>query len=356
MKNDIFQLFLPLKKFQMKHWLIFISLLTAFSGFSQVRKVKTFPMKIKKQHKDIKFSSQSIRYSIRKAKIENTFWYSFNNFGLNMSEVAFSNWEAGGINSISILADAKFRRRFVKEKYFWDNELLVNYGVNIRENEQMQKTDDRLVINSTFGYKASEKSHWYYSAKFSFNSQFANGFKYPNRKERISKFMAPAYIFIGVGGEYAPKGKDLMIFTSPITLKSTFVLDQKLADKGAFGVEPALYDSQKKLIKHGKKISSEVGILVSGHWNTKVYQNMNLTNRFSFYSRYDKNFGNIDVDWEANLQMKINDYVQAKLGFHIKYDDDVKFFEGTLPNGKKYFYGARIQLKQILGIGLSYRF
>ncbi len=83
---------------------------------------------------------------------------------------------------------------------------------------------------------------------------------------------------------------------------------------------------------------------------------MRLENVFNFYGDYLNKFGNIDIDWEANLNLKVNDYVQARIGLHIKYDDDVKFFSYTDPNGQVQKYGARTQLKQLLGVGLSYTF
>lgn len=337
--------------------LISISLcfLTLFAT-GQVRKVKTKMRPIEIKTEAVRIDKQAVKYRFQQINLQNTNWYSFNSLGLNMSEVAFSNWNAGGVNSISILADAKFRRRYAKTRYFWDNELLLNYGVNIQEGEQMRKTDDQIVLNSSFGYRTSAISDWFYSAKLTFNSQFANGYKYPNREKPISQFMAPGYLYIGVGAEYAPKRQDFTMFVSPLTLKSTFVLNQDLADAGAFGMQPAQYDASKKMIAHGKRNQSEVGALISGNYNTKIFENIAMTNRFSFYSQYNKNFGNIDIDWEMTLNMKVNDYVQARLGTHLKYDDDIKFKEGIAPNGQKYLYSPRIQFKQILGVGVSYKF
>lgn len=340
----------------MKYLFSFVLFCFTLSVTAQVRKVKTRVRPIQIKTEAVKVDKQAVKYRFQQIDLQNTHWYSFNSLGLNMSEVAFSNWNAGGVNSISLLANAKFRRRYMKTRFFWDNELLLDYGVNIQEGDRMKKTDDQIVLNSSFGYRTGSISDWFYSAKLSFNSQFANGYKYPNREKAISQFMAPGYLYMGIGAEYAPKKQDLTLFISPLTLKSTFVLNQDLADAGAFGVEPAKYDAGKNLISHGKKIQSEVGVLISGNYNTKIYDNITMSNRFSFYTQYNKNFGNIDVDWEMVINMKINDYVQARLGTHIKYDDDIKFKEGISPTGQKYLYGSRIQFKQLLGVGVSYKF
>ena len=81
-----------------------------------------------------------------------------------------------------------------------------------------------------------------------------------------------------------------------------------------------------------------------------------MSNQLSLYTQYDKSFGNIDIDWQLSLDMKINNYLQARVGTHVKYDDDVKFKQETLPNGTKHLYSPRVQFKQILGVGIKYRF
>lgn len=339
----------------MKVKYLFFLLFATFASFAQVKKVRIKERDVKIKIEPVRIDKQALKYFFHKFEVQNAAWYKFHSFGLNMSEVAFSNWSAGGVNSVSILADAKIRRRYRKARYFWDNELLLNYGINLRDKEQMRKTDDRIVLNSTFGYRTSDVSDWYYSAKFSFNSQFANGYNYPNRENPISKFMSPGYVYLGLGADFSPTKPDLAIFISPLTLKSTFVLNQELADAGKFGVEPAEYIGGNR-IKKGKNIQTEVGALLSGTWNTKLYENITMDNRFSFYARYDKNFGNVDIDWESVVNMKVNDYIQARLGVHIKYDDDVKFKERINASGKKQAYSPRVQLKQILGVGFSYKF
>lgn len=85
-------------------------------------------------------------------------------------------------------------------------------------------------------------------------------------------------------------------------------------------------------------------------------ENINLNTNFTIYGDYLKKFGNIDIDWETNLSLKVNNYVQARLGIHLKYDDDVKFYSYKDPQGQTHRYGARTQFKQLLGVGVLYTF
>ena len=324
---------------------------------AQVRKVRPKVMPPVIQIKTVDFSKNELSYTFEKIKLQNERWYKYNAIGLNMSEVAYSNWNAGGINSITFLADVKFRRRYLVENFFWDNELVANYGINSQKGESLRKTDDQVSFTSSYGYRTGFRD-WYYSAKLTFNTQFSDGYDYPREPddEPISRFMAPGYLYIGIGAEYAPEDGKAALFVSPLTLKSTFVMDQKLADKGSFGLPMAEYDNAGNLIKHSKRSVTEVGFLVSGKHEMELYENVNMTNQISLYTQYDKSFGNIDIDWQLAVDMKINNFLQARVGTHLKYDDNIKFKEETLPNGSKRLYSPRVQFKQILGVGIKYTF
>ena len=80
-------------------------------------------------------------------------------------------------------------------------------------------------------------------------------------------------------------------------------------------------------------------------------ENIALSNNVTFYTDYLNSFGNVDVDWELNFNFKVNSFVLAKLGSHVKYDNDVKFTE-TNVDGEEITMGARTQWKQQLGIGV----
>ena len=81
-----------------------------------------------------------------------------------------------------------------------------------------------------------------------------------------------------------------------------------------------------------------------------------MINRIGLYTDYLNNFGNIDVDWELIFKFKISDLFQANIGAHLIYDDDIKFVEDRDDDGVPETYGARVQLKQQLTIGVLYIF
>jgi hypothetical protein len=283
-----------------------------------------------------------------------TYWTKSNVVGLDINQVAFVNWSVGGNNSVAGLAKGAFIRKYTKGLLNWNNELILKYGLNSQEGQEMRKTDDQIQMNSTFGYRTDTVSNWYYSAKFTFNTQFANGYAYPNTDTEISAPFAPAYIFLGVGTEYIRKDLGLTAYFSPVTDKTTLVLNQMLADKGAFGVDGAIYDSEGNKIRDGKKSRTEIGMLVTNQIKRPIFKNIAMDHRISLYSDYLNNFGNIDVDWQLSLDMTVNEYVKANIGTHLIYDDDIKATEER--DGAVVTVGPKLQLKQMLGLGLSYTF
>lgn len=281
-------------------------------------------------------------------------WEKKNAVGFDISQIAFMNWSAGGNTSISGLLKGDFSRKYSNQNIKWLNELILRYGVNKQDGVELRKTDDAFQLNSTFGYRKDTISNWYHSAKFNFNTQFTNGYSYPNTDKAISKPFAPAYLFLGIGAEYVNKVKKYSLYLSPLTQKTTMVLDQTLADQGSFGVDKATYDANGNLISKGKKSKNELGALVSGIHKNEVYKNITLENKLSLYSDYINNFGNIDVDWQMSLDLTVNEYVRANIGSHLLYDDDIKAKEEI--DGKQVTLGPKVQLKQLLGVGLVYLF
>jgi hypothetical protein len=281
-------------------------------------------------------------------------WTNKNKVGFDLSEIAFVNWNAGGTSSISGLFKGHFIRSRSDINSEWLNELLVRYGVNKQDGIEMRKSDDEFRFNSTFGYRKDTLSNWYFTSKFNFRTQFTNGYKYPDTDNPISKPLAPAYTFLGVGADYFNKEKKFNIYISPLTFKNTLVLDQKLADKGAFGVSKATYDSEGNLITRGRKSRTEIGFLFTNYYKKEVWKNITMENRLSLYSDYINNFGNIDVDWTLQFDLVVNKYVRTNIGMHLIYDDDVKNIDEI--NGEQVVSGAKIQIRQSLGVGLEYVF
>lgn len=286
-----------------------------------------------------------------------SFWEIENSFGINLSEVAFVNWNAGGDNAVSGLGFLKLARKYKFNNFQWDNNLDLRYGLNAQDGRKLRKTEDVIRLSSNLGFRKDTISNWFYSVQLNFNTQFSNGYKYPDRDNPISRFMAPGYLLLGAGTSFITKDQRFNLYMSPLTQKSTFVLDQGLADNGAFGVQKAILDENGNVITPGENHMMELGILITNNINYTIAANIALKSRLNLYTDYLDDFGNIDVDWELNLDMKVNKYISTSLGTQLIYDDDIRFDVVQSDNGAIIDPGIpKIQFKQVLGVGVLYSF
>lgn len=268
-------------------------------------------------------------------------WKFGGNASINFSQVSLSNWAAGGKSSASGTFLFNSFANYQKGKISWENSLDLGYGLMKEEDSQSVKTDDKIDFSSKFGLKGKGKI--FYSALFNFRTQMADGFKYPDRDNRISTFMAPGYFTLALGADYKPNDK-FSLFVSPVTGKMTVVTDDVLSDEGAFGVDP------------GKKSRGEMGAFLKTQFKTTVVENVSLETKLDLFSNYLDTPQNIDIHWDILLNMKINDYLSANLITNLIYDDDVSIAIDKDGDGVIDEKGPRVQFKELFGVGLSFKF
>lgn len=261
--------------------------------------------------------------------------------GLNFTQVSLSNWSAGGSNSISGLALFKYSANYKDQKNSWDNFLDLAYGLSQEGEENPRKSDDKIDISTKYGRFAFK--NWYYSALAGFRSQFSKGYNYPNDSVAISNFLAPGYLTVALGMDYRPND-NLTILASPCAGRLIIVNDDSLAAIGAFGVDSA------------KTTKLEVGAMVRVLFKKDIIENVGLINKLELYSDYMGDVSKVDINWEITLNMKVNEYISANLSTHLIYDEDTKIGIDSNGDGSIDTYGPRTQFKEVLGVGLSYKF
>lgn len=268
-------------------------------------------------------------------------WNTGGRFSLGFSQVSLSNWSAGGESSVagngllSLFADRGINN------WTWNNTLDIGYGMQRREGERVRKTDDRIELLSKIGLEASED--WNYSGLLNFRTQMAPGNDYPNDEVTISNFMAPGYLLGALGMDYQPD-PNFSVFISPLTAKLTFVLDQDLADMGAFGVDP------------GDNLSAELGSYIRADYRLAITEDIMFRTKLDLFSNYLDKPQNLDVNWETRLELNITQYISASLGTHLIYDEDATIITTDPDTGEPIKLGPRVQFKQLLTVGIGFSF
>ena len=181
------------------------------------------------------------------------------------------------------------------------------------------------------------------------------GYNYPDDSTEISTFLAPAYVLGAIGMDYKPN-EVFTLFISPITMKMTIVNDQTLADAGAFGVEAAEYDDSGNLTKNGLSTRSEYGGYLRALFKKDIMKNVNLQTKLELFTNYTEEPTHVDVNWEVLIAMKVNKFISATISTQLLYDHDIDIAVDTDGDGNIDAAGPRTQFKEVLGIGLSYKF
>ncbi|MBE9468072.1 MAG: DUF3078 domain-containing protein [Bacteroidetes bacterium] len=282
-------------------------------------------------------------------------WKKGGTVSLNLTQVSLTNWSAGGQNSISGNGLVSLFAHYKKGVNSWENYLDLAYGtLKQGKNDNWWKTDDKINFTSKYGRKAF--SNWYYAGLLNFNTQMTDGFNYPNDSTVISGLMAPGYVLGAVGLDYKPID-NFTVFISPFTSKFTIVTNQTLADAGAFGVEQAVIDpSTGNIIKAGLNTRSEIGGYIRIYYKKDVTKNIGIQTKVDLFANYQNNPQNIDVSWEVLVSMKVNKYISATISTHLLYDDDIDIAVDNNDDGIVDKFGPRTQFKEVIGVGLSYKF
>lgn len=242
-----------------------------------------------------------------------------------INQANFNNWLAGGQNSISGNFGLNYDFNYKSDTWNWDNKVIAGYGLTKLKGQDVHKSDDRLVLNSLVGKKAS--GDWYYSLFFNFQTQFDSGFDVVSGI-KTSHFFSPAYFQFGPGMLWK-KSDNLKVNIAPATSK-LIVVHPHFTELGpSFGVE------------QGDSSRYEFGVALNGYYKFNAMENITVENILNLYSNYLEDSQNVDLDYTLNIVMKINKFMSTNLSFQTVYDDNA--FPG-------------FQTREVIGIGVNYGF
>ncbi len=308
------------------------------------------------QQEIIKHDFNTLRPSYELEKVQSKYkietpWNMGGNGDLGFTQTYQENWKKGGKSAISMLMVLKGFANYSDKKIKWENsgEIRngwIKLGNQDESDNRIQKNDDKFELTSRFGISAFKK--WYYSAELNIQSQFFNGYKYPDRENPISSFLAPSKTLFKIGLDYKPN-KNLSIFLSPITSKTVFVRDTVNIDQTNFGVA------------EGKKRFWEPGLNADVKFKHEIDKNITYETKYKMFVNYTSPFSKFDIDWENQLKVQFTDHINMQLMFHMLYDDNVLFTKyddnGEAlknPDGSAQ-KETRIQLKELITVGFTYK-
>ena len=281
------------------------------------------------------------------------------NYGLNINQLALSNWAAGGENSWAGKAFANFSLVYHKKRFEQKFIGSFAFGISRFADKRLEKQDDKIDL--TYSLSLNSKSRWNITTVATFNTQFADGYKYPNDSTVISTFFAPAYLTLSAGYTYKTKNERFQIFLSPMAGKVTFVFNQDLADAGNFGVKKGYYDQDGDWIL-GENIAVALGVNVIINYKQPIGKSityLTLLNGFYNYTeKRDDDLLRLDFNWENTINFAISKHLTTILFVNLKYDHNTTFPVYETIEGVETVVDnvPKLQLKESIGIAFVHNF
>lgn len=309
------------------------------------------------------------------------YWNTSLQTKLDFGQTSLTNWAAGGYNTLSLKTFIDGNANYSKDAMFWNNRLQLDYGFLYSADKPiLQKSDDRIYFESKWGYQA--KKALYYSAEFSFRSQFSNSWEYkssvpegldpdkteswkdPGSRTLKSGLLSPAYTNLALGLDYKPL-KWLTANFAPLT-GGFVIVDDPLLRK-SYGqpfrkeyentAEADLPKDEAGNISGScyKKAKFEFGAQLKVDFKVNINDNFAFSSQVVLFSDYLDEPQNFRVNWDTRIDWKLARFFSFTIATNMIYDDKVMIKNDKdldrYPDGKQ-----RVQFKESLSFGFVYTF
>ena len=333
------------------------------------------------------------------------YWSTSLKTQINVGQTGLSNWAAGGDNTVSLAAFIDGNANWKKGEMFWNNRLQLDYGFLYASSKPLlQKSTDRIYLESKWGYKAPSTKHLYFSANYDFKSQFSTGYDYKTpavpatyadgtpvpegtkldqldlkhqrqlwRDARVlkSNFLAPAYTNLALGLDYVPT-KWLSVNLAPLTGGFVIVRDAALRESYSMGYKKA-YDAdnfdkltaeQKAAFEAAKADKGNNPAAYGDYFRAAKFEfgaqlkldaKVNVNDNFAYSTQVVLFANYLDIDhcprinWDNRIDWKLAKYFSLTLTTNLIYDDTIMIADKDDNDPK-----ARVQFKESIAFGFTY--
>lgn len=218
--------------------------------------------------------------------------------GLNLAQIAFTNWTAGGDNALSWTLGLDGKSVNDQEQTNWANSYKFAFGQARISDAGLRKTDDKIELESVLTYKLSQYVNPY--AAVTFKSQFAPGYKYKagpaGSDVKVSQFFDPAYLTQSVGAGWW--------VNKEVKTRLGFGLRETLSDKFGFA------DDAKTAGYESSKVEGGLESVTDVDW--KLAENILFTSKLEAFAPF-KTIDRVDLRNENKLVMQVNKYITTQL-------------------------------------------
>ena len=298
---------------------------------------------------------------------------------IKFGQTSLTNWAAGGDNTVTLQAFIDGNANYKKDDLFWNNRLQLDYGfVYASSKPILQKSDDRIYLESKLGYKTENMKKFAFTVNYDFKSQFNTGYDYktpatPDGFEKLedmpmdqlvdawkdarvvkSGFLAPAYTNLAVGIDLKPANW-ISLNIAPVTGGVVIVRDELLRQNYGMNLKKEYETADLSQVpsadlgSYYRSARFEFGAQIKADIALKVNDNFSYTTQLVLFSNYLDKPQNIRVNWDNRFDWKLAKYFSLTLTTNLIYDDKVKIYSEKLG-----YATQRVQFKESLLFGFSW--
>lgn len=280
------------------------------------------------------------------------YWALSSEFDLGFNQTGLWNWAAGGYNTLTLSLGIDAKANYSKGLMSWNNRLQLNYGFlwSADKRNLLQKSNDRIYLESKWGYKTSKDSKWNYTASFSFRSQFTDSYdKYvqdPDTKlwtgTLKSGFLSPGYTDIALGMEWRPNDW-FSLNIAPLTGGFTICEEQSL--RKSYGMKLRGEDLDPTVGSNYRSFLFQFGAQMKADLNVAINDKFTYYTQLILFTDYlDQPFKHNRVNWDNKITWNAAKFFKIAFNTWMIYDPIVEF-DGV---------ASKVQFKEFFSISFNY--
>lgn len=311
-----------------------------------------------------KFDDQKVK----PAKIDTSYWSVPKEIRLDLALHSVSkNWyQSDNRSSIRINMYSLINANYIREFTKWNNTFDVRLGFLWEDAGKLADGARNLTVNQNYlrletqyGVKLVRRFDFVANAKLV--TQIMPSYE-KNTSDRPNKtFMAPGVMDIGLGASYnysSNRLPTLSVSFFPINNNTTFVLNQRLADAGTSGVDPAVKDADGNIIKHGKHFKIVWGLRTEFNIKYFLLENKKfwVSDKFSMFIDYVENFGAGQIDNKTSFYYAISKNIGISYDMTLRYYDSDKVKKMNPATGVIENYPAGLEMMSDMSLSLKFNF
>ena len=227
--------------------------------------------------------------------------------GLNISQIAFSNWTQGGENSITWTLTGDFGLQYNMELWAFKNQINAAYGRTKQGGKDFITNDNELYLETLLSYQVLD---WKVNPFLSntLRTQLTSGYDYKTSPEKkISDFFDPGYITQSLGFTY----NHIEVFQTRLGI----ALQEVIAGQFREYTDDPLTPDEIEAFKF------ETGFESVSDFKYKLDKNLLIKTKLRLFTRFES-MEVWDVRWDNVITAKINSWLNVNCTYLLIYQQD----------------------------------